>query len=73
MAKPAPDAPALDWAEYHEQMAALYRRQTTHDWQLAAAQAQLDEHDERLANHDAELAVLQSWVGHLENEQHKRQ
>jgi len=40
--KPAESAPALEWAEYHERMASLYRR-------IAYVDSRLDEHDEQIA------------------------
>ncbi len=49
--KPDPDASGLEWAEYHEQMAALYRRQHAYEVQLRAAQEQLAEHGEQLEEH----------------------
>src|SRR5262249_2112517 len=51
-ANPAPDAPALAWAEYHEQLASLYRRQAAHEARVAYVEAtlsaRLDEHDEQI-------------------------
>jgi hypothetical protein len=40
--KPLPDAPALSWAEYFEQLATLYRRQAAYEAQLAYVDARLD-------------------------------
>src|SRR5579859_2328335 len=57
--KPAPDAPALVWAEYFEQLAALYRRQADYEAQLAyvdaAANWRLDDHDTQLGDHDEQI------------------
>src|SRR5690349_18609841 len=39
--KPSLDAPALAWAEYHEQLAALYRRQAAYEARLAYVDASL--------------------------------
>ena len=61
MTSPGPNAPLQEWLGYHEQMAAFLRRQLAYETQLADAQAQLNEHDERLDDHDAQLAVLHSW------------
>lgn len=47
--KPPADAPALAWAEYHEQLATLYRRQAAYEAQLAYVDAKLEEHDEEIA------------------------
>jgi len=41
--KPAPDAPALAWAEYYEAMAALYRRTIAIETTLAEHDAQIGE------------------------------
>ena len=60
--KPAPDAPALVWAEYFEQLAALYRRQASYEAQQAAYEAQLAYVDAtlsaRLDDHDERIDVL---------------
>ena len=61
--KPAADAPAVLWAKYHEQLAALYYRQ-------AAYEARLTVIDAQLAEHDAQLGELHSRVEGLEAAQH---
>jgi hypothetical protein len=48
VAKPAPEAPALAWAEYHEQLAVLYRRQAVYEARLAFVDARLDEQQEQI-------------------------
>jgi hypothetical protein len=45
LVKPTLEAPALAWAEYHEQLAVLYRRAAAYEAQLAYVDAKLDEHD----------------------------
>ena len=49
---PAWDAPAMEWVDYHEQMAVLYRRQYAFAAQLRAAQDDIDAHGERLEAHE---------------------
>jgi len=63
VAKPAADAPAIAWAKFHEQLAALYYRQ-------AAYEAQLTVIDARKGEHDAQLGELHSRVESLEAAQH---
>jgi len=50
--KPALDAPALAWAEYHEQLAALYRRQAAYEARRAyvdaTLSARLDDHEDQI-------------------------
>ncbi len=43
IAKPSPEAPALAWADYYEQLAVLYRHQAAYEAQLAYVDARLDE------------------------------
>jgi BRO family protein len=63
LSKPAADAPAIAWAKFHEQLAALYYRQ-------AAYEARLTVIDAQLAEHDAQLGQLHSRVEGLEAAQH---
>lgn len=60
--KPAEDAPAALWADYYEQLAALYRRQARYEQQLATVDARLLIHDAQLSGHDAKLAELEDRV-----------
>jgi hypothetical protein len=60
--KPPIDAPAVAWAEYHEAMAALYRR-------AHAIETTLADHDAQLAEHDAEIEALHSRVESVEEVQ----
>src|SRR5260370_41700787 len=48
IAKPAPDAPAIAWAKFHEQLAALYYRQAAYEAQLSGIDARVGEHDAQL-------------------------
>jgi len=71
--KPALDAPALAWAEYHEQLAALYRRQAAYEARLAyvdatlgGLSARLDTHDEQLHDHDEQIGELHTRLEGME-------
>jgi len=57
--KPAPDAPALAWAEYFEQLAALYRRQAAYELQLSTLDARLDEHEDQLESLHSRIESLE--------------
>lgn len=57
-AAPNEDAPALEWAAYHEQLAALYRRQARYEAQLADLDAWRGHVEGRLEAHEASLALL---------------
>ena len=59
VAKPAPDAPAVLWARYHEQLAALYYRQAAYEEQMRVI-------DARVIEHDTQLGELHSRVESLE-------
>jgi len=73
------DAPAMEWVDYHEQMAILYRRQYAFAAQLRMAQddivAQgeqlemhdewLDEHAQRLEGHDTRLDDHDAQMGDM--------
>lgn len=48
--KPAEDAPALQWAHYYEQLAALYRRQALYERHLATVDARLAEHENAIVS-----------------------
>jgi len=50
--RPERDAPLLAWADYFEQMAALFRRQFAYEAQLRQVEGQLFEHGERLDEQD---------------------
>ena len=64
--KPAIDAPALQWAQYHEQLAALYRRQALYEQHLATVEAQLTAHDTQLAEHEQQIAGLHDRMESVE-------
>jgi hypothetical protein len=64
--KPAPDAPALLWARYHEQVAALYYRQAAYEQQLTVIDTQIVEHDQALANHALQLGEMHSRLEAVE-------
>jgi hypothetical protein len=57
--KPAPDAPALAWADYYEQLAVLYRRQAAYEAQLAVVEAKLVEHDEQIGELHSRMESLE--------------
>jgi len=60
--KPAPDAPAVLWAKYYEQLAALYYRQAAYEEQLRVIDATLTEHSEQLGELHRRIGSLE--VGH---------
>jgi BRO family protein len=64
--KPALDAPALAWAEYHEQLAALYRRQAAYETRLAYVDASLSGLSVRLDDHDEQIGALHSRMEGME-------
>lgn len=64
--KPAVDAPALQWALYYGQLAALYRRQAIYEQHLATVEAQVTAHDTQLAEHEQQIAGLQDRVESVE-------
>ncbi len=59
---PAWDAPAMEWVDYHEQMASLYRRQYAFAAQLRMAQDDIKEHGERLDEHGERLEAHGEWL-----------
>lgn len=65
MRKPALDAPALAWAEYYEQLAALYRRQAAYETRLAYVDVRLSEQDARLTAHDEQIGEHETQIGGL--------
>jgi hypothetical protein len=58
LAKPAPDAPALLWANYYEQLAALYHRQAAYEERLIVIDAQLGELHSRVESLEAGQRLL---------------
>jgi hypothetical protein len=52
---PALDAPALDWAAYHDQMASLYRR-------AAIVESTLADHDQQLGNLNSRLEGVEEGL-----------
>ena len=58
--KPALDAPAALWADYHEQLMVLYRRQATYEAQLAYVDAHIAEHDEQLGELHSRVESLEA-------------
>jgi hypothetical protein len=58
--KPAPDAPAVLWAKYHEQLAALYYRQAAYEEQLRVIDATLTEHSEQLGELHSRIEGLEA-------------
>ncbi|HEV2458506.1 MAG TPA: BRO family protein, partial [Ktedonobacterales bacterium] len=66
IAKPAPDASALLWARYYEQLAALCYRQASYEQQLTTIDAQIVEHDAALADHSLQLGEVQSRLEAVE-------
>jgi BRO family, N-terminal domain len=66
IAKPAYDAPARLWAQYHGQMAAFYERQAVYEEQLTLIDAQIVEHDAALADHSLQLGEMHSRLEAVE-------
>jgi len=62
LVKPEPEAPALAWAEYYEQLATLYRRQAAYEAQLVYVEvtlsARLEDHEEQIGSC---TAVWRAW------------
>jgi hypothetical protein len=58
--KPTPDAPAVLWAKYHEQLAALYYRQAAYEEQLRVIDATLTEHSEQLGELHSRIESLEA-------------
>jgi hypothetical protein len=63
VAKPAPEAPALAWAEYYEQLAVLYRRQAAFEARLAYVEVQVSA---RLEAHEEQIGELHSRLEGME-------
>jgi hypothetical protein len=57
--KPSPDASALLWAEYYEQLAVLYRRQAAYETRIAYVDARLDEHEEEIGELHSRLEGME--------------
>ena len=55
---PEENAPALEWAAYYEQLAALFRRQARYEAQLADLEAWRGAVEGRLESHGASLALI---------------
>jgi hypothetical protein len=66
LVKPSLDAPALAWAEYHEQLAVLYRRQAAYETRVAFVEACLDEHTEQIEEHEEQIGEIHSRIESLE-------
>jgi len=58
--KPTLDAPAVLWAKYYEQLAALYYRQAAYEEQLRVIDAQLTEHSEQLGELHSRIESLEA-------------
>jgi len=58
--QPAPDAPAVLWARYHQQLAALYYRQAAYEEQLRVIDATLTEHSEQLGELHSRIESLEA-------------
>jgi BRO family protein len=64
--KPSLDAPALAWAEYHEQLAALYRRQAAYEIRLAYVDATVSGLSVRLDDHEEQIGELHGRLEGME-------
>ncbi|HEV2459903.1 MAG TPA: BRO family protein [Ktedonobacterales bacterium] len=60
VSKPAPDAPAMLWARYYEQLAALYYRQAAYEEQLRVIDAQIVEHTEQIGELHSRIESLEA-------------
>jgi hypothetical protein len=58
--KPTPNAPAVLWARYYEQLAALYYRQAAYEERLTVIDTQLTEHDLQLGELHSRIESLES-------------
>jgi BRO family, N-terminal domain len=58
-AKPATDAPALAWAEYHEHLAVLYRRQAAYEAHLARLDERLDQYEDSIGELHSRMESLE--------------
>ncbi len=58
--KPSRDAPAALWADYHEQLMVLYRRQAAYETHLATIDARLDTYDEQLCELHSRIESLEA-------------
>jgi hypothetical protein len=58
--KPAKDAPAVQWAKFYEQLAALYYRQAAYEEQLRVIDATLTEHTEQLGELHSRIESLEA-------------
>jgi hypothetical protein len=58
--KPAPDAPAVLWARYYEQLAALYYRQAAYEEQLRVIDTQVAEHTEQIGELHSRIESLEA-------------
>lgn len=59
VAKPASDASAVLWADYHEHLMLLYRRQAAYEAQLVYMEAKLGEHDEQIGELHSRIESLE--------------
>ncbi len=59
LAKPPSGATALVWAEYHEQLAVLYRRQAAYEAHLARLDERMDEHDDAIGELHSRIESLE--------------
>ena len=80
--RPERDAPLLAWADYFEQMAALFRRQFAYEAQLRQVEDQLyeqgvrldeqdewlNEHAQRLEDHDTRLTGQDTQLGAMQRD-----
>lgn len=66
--QPAPDAPALEWAEYHRQMAALYEWKASIESRMLSLEEWQGEVEEQLYSHKQILAFVPEILERLGEE-----
>jgi hypothetical protein len=65
VAKPTPDASLMDWADYYEKLAALYRQQAAIETHLVAVDGRLDSMQDELESIHAVVSILPELLERL--------
>jgi hypothetical protein len=65
VAKPAPDASLIDWADYYEKLATLYRQQAAIETHLVAVDGRLDSIQDELESLHAAVSILPELLERL--------
>jgi hypothetical protein len=59
LTKPSPEASALAWAEYHEHLSVLYRRQAAYEAHLARIDERLDDHEDTIGELHSRMETVE--------------